>query len=67
MKTYVVGTHWKRLGKALPMSTHNICFNREINKILYGYPLLSVAMGTARFAKGYLTQYLGFYNKYFAK
>ena len=49
------------------MSTHNICFNREINKILYGYPLFSVAMGTAHFAKGYLTIYLGFYNKYFAK
>ena len=39
-KTYVVGTHWKSLGEALPMSTHNICFNREINKILCGYPLL---------------------------
>ena len=26
------------------MSTHNICFSREINKILCGYPLLSVAM-----------------------
>ena len=43
-KKYVVGTHWKRLGEALPMSTHNICFSREINKILCGYPLLSVAM-----------------------
>ena len=26
------------------MSTHNICFRREIRKILCGYPLLSVAM-----------------------
>ena len=26
------------------MSTHNICFRREIKKILCGYPLLSVAM-----------------------
>ena len=26
------------------MSTHNICFLREIRKILCGYPLLSVAM-----------------------
>ena len=26
------------------MSTHNICFHREIRKILRGYPLLSVAM-----------------------
>ena len=26
------------------MSTHNICFRQEIRKILYGYPLLSVAM-----------------------
>ena len=26
------------------MSTHNICFCREIRKILCGYPLLSVAM-----------------------
>ena len=26
------------------MSTHNICFHREIRKILCGYPLLSLAM-----------------------
>ena len=26
------------------MSTHNICFHREIRKILCEYPLLSVAM-----------------------
>ena len=26
------------------MSTHNICFSRELNKILCGYALLSVAM-----------------------
>ena len=26
------------------MITHNICFRREIRKILCGYPLLSVAM-----------------------
>ena len=26
------------------MSTHNICFHREIRKILCGDPLLSVAM-----------------------
>ena len=28
------------------MSTHNICFRREIRKISCGYPLLSVAMPT---------------------
>ena len=27
------------------MSTHNICFRRDIREILSGYPLLSVAMG----------------------
>ena len=26
------------------MSTHNVCLRGEIRKILYGYPLLSVAM-----------------------
>ena len=26
------------------MSTHNMCFRREIRKIICGYPLLSVAM-----------------------
>ena len=26
------------------MGTHNICIYREIRKILWGYPLLSVAM-----------------------
>ena len=30
------------------MSTHNICFRREIIKILCGYPLLSVAMAEAK-------------------
>ena len=33
MKTYDVGTHKKRLGKALLMSTHNICFHGGIRKI----------------------------------
>ena len=33
MKTYIVGTHQKRLGKALLMSTHNICFHGEIRKL----------------------------------
>ena len=33
MKKYVVGTH------------NNMCIRREIEKILCGYPLLSVAMG----------------------
>ena len=32
MKTYVVGTHLKRLKEALQMSTHDICFNGEIRK-----------------------------------
>ena len=32
------------LTEALLMSTHNICFPREIRKIICGYPLLSVAM-----------------------
>ena len=31
-KTYLVGTHEKRLAKALLMSTHNICFHEEIRK-----------------------------------
>ena len=26
------------------MSTHNICFRREVRKIVCGYPLLSVTM-----------------------
>ena len=44
MKTYVVGTHYRRLDEALLMSTHNICFRWEIRKFLCGYPFLSVAM-----------------------
>ena len=32
MKTYVVGIHQKRLGEALLMTTHNICFLGEIRK-----------------------------------
>ena len=30
MKTYVVGTHSKRLAEVLLMSTHNIYFHEEI-------------------------------------
>ena len=37
MKTYVVGTHEKRITEALLMSTHNICFCRELRKISVGY------------------------------
>ena len=33
------------------MSTHNICFRREIRKILCGYPLLSVAVAAERIFK----------------
>ena len=47
METYVVGTHSKRLAEALRMSTHNICFQGEISKIislLSLLPLLSGAM-----------------------
>ena len=38
MKTYILGTHQKRLAEALLMSTHNICLHGEIRKILPGYP-----------------------------
>ena len=31
MKTFVVGTHLKRLDVALPMNTHNTRFYGEIN------------------------------------
>ena len=34
IKTYVVGTHQKRLTEVLLMSTHNICFYGEIRKII---------------------------------
>ena len=30
------------------MSTHNVCFRREVRKIICGYPLLSVAMRLAQ-------------------
>ena len=32
-KMYVVGTHQKCLCEEFLMSTHNICFHREIRKI----------------------------------
>ena len=35
-----MGTHLKHLSEALLMSIHNICFHREIRKILCGYPLI---------------------------
>ena len=33
MKNYVVGTHYKRCGKELLVSNHNVCIHREIGKI----------------------------------
>ena len=36
-KTYAVGTHKKRLREALLMSTHNICFHKEISDISIYY------------------------------
>ena len=54
------------------MSTHNICFSREIRKILCGYPFLSVAMIAGIRQKGFFPtihypQFLtfdhGFYNR----
>ena len=41
MKTYVVGTHYKRLSEALLTNTHKKCFHGETRKIFTGYPLLS--------------------------
>ena len=35
MKTYVVGTHSKRLGEALLMSTNNICFMKKKENYQY--------------------------------
>ena len=43
-KTYLVGTHQKRLNEALLMSTHKIHFDGEIRKIFCGYSILSGAM-----------------------
>ena len=34
IKTYVVGTHLKHLTEVLQMSTHNICFLGELEKII---------------------------------
>ena len=35
------------------MSTHNVCFRRQIRKILCGYSLLAVAMCIALDKRGY--------------
>ena len=37
IRTYVVGTHKKRLVKVLLMSTHNICFHEELEKLSQNY------------------------------
>ena len=34
IKTSVVGTHQNRLSEAILMSTHNICFDGELMKII---------------------------------
>ena len=61
MKTFVVGTHSKRLAEALLMSTHNICFCGEIRKILCGYLLLTVAMNSNRFLGASLSIFFSFW------
>ena len=35
LKTYVVGAHWNRLGKAFLMNTHNIGFHEDLTKIIF--------------------------------
>ena len=49
------------------MSTHNICFCREIRKILCGYPLLSVAMfaGHVGLIEGFVVSWLKIRKQYF--
>ena len=37
LKTLIVGTRYNRLGEAVLMSTHNLCFGAKIRKI--GIPL----------------------------
>ena len=34
IKTYVVGTHWNHLTKAILMSTHKKCFYEKLTKII---------------------------------
>ena len=45
------------------MSTHNICFSREIRKILCGYPFLSVAMSTPKICSGATILTIALLNK----
>ena len=50
MKTYVVGTHQKRLSKVLPVSTHNVFFVEKkeniylANPLIWSYDLLTLVM-----------------------
>ena len=47
MEIYVVSTHKNCLNEALLMSTHNICFRKDIRKIFIWIFLLSGAMQNA--------------------
>ena len=39
--TCVLGAQKNRLIETVLLSTHNICFGREINKVVFQYALLS--------------------------
>ena len=49
IKPYIVGTHWNRLVKTIPMSTHNIGFGWEIKDLDCHHSLLSVALYNSAF------------------
>ena len=41
IKTYVVGAHYNRLGEAILMSTHTICFYEDLTKLSFNYHQIS--------------------------
>ena len=47
VKTYVLGAQKNRLIETVLLSTHNICFGREIRKLNFCYALLTEVLNDA--------------------
>ena len=43
--TYVLGAQKNRLSETVLLSTHNVCFGREIRKLNFRYALLTKVLG----------------------
>ena len=65
--TYVLGDQKNRLNEKVLLSTHNICFGREIRKLIFIYALFTKDLGEWKriYICDYSVKYIGQANRNF--